>query len=348
MAAAFPYALNFAGSAFPFTSMNGSGYAYPQGRNITQYQFIDDFSLNHGKHNLKFGMNFRRYDVSDQTFFFKVPLVYFRDSSAGGDGLQKFANGLAFQYRRASIPNQNVPFALAGLGVYGQDEWSVTQNLKLTLALRVERNSNPVCQINCLSNFKSSWQNLPTYQAFLAGTDPGDVAYSLDINYNQHKAFPGTDAINLSPRVGFSWSPRGDDKTVISGGFGIFYDGLPTGLLSGSTGLIANPPTSVMLRVRPSAGALAFDTTANGAAATFASSAAAFDITQSFNTITNSLAAQGVVFTPPGISSVAGTMHTPRWQEWNLQVQQQLNRSTVFIMNYVGNHGIRLPYGIPG
>jgi outer membrane receptor protein involved in Fe transport len=342
VAAAFPYALNFSGSALPYYNMNPMEL-YPSGRNITQYQFIDDFSLNRGRHNFKFGANFRRYDVSDQNFSFKYPLVYFNDSPAGGDGLQNFVDGLAFQYRRASIPNQNVPIALWGLGLYGQDEWSVTHNLKLTLALRVERSSNPVCQANCLSNFGSSWQNLPSYQAFLAGNDPGAIPYSSDIRYNQHQAFPGTDSINLSPRFGFTWSPRGDNKTVISAGFGIFYDGLPVGLLD--KGVLANPPTSVMLRVRPLTGTPPFDTTTNGAAATWAASAAAFSITSDFNTITDNLNALGVVFTPPGINSVAGTMHTPRWQEWNLRVQQELNRSTALVLNYVGNHGIRQPYG---
>ena len=43
-------------------------YAFPQGRNVTQYQFIDDFSWTKGAHALKFGANFRRYDITDYTF----------------------------------------------------------------------------------------------------------------------------------------------------------------------------------------------------------------------------------------------------------------------------------------
>ena len=35
---------------------------------------------------------------------------------------------------------------------------------------------------------------------------------------------------------------------------------------------------------------------------------------------------------------------SPEWQEWNLSVQQELNRTTVFIVNYVGNHGSRISY----
>jgi hypothetical protein len=143
--------------------------------------------------------------------------------------------------------------------------------------------------------------------------------------------------------VGFSWSPRGNDKTVVSGGIGIFYDTTAAGLLDD---LLGNPPAAVALRVRGVAGVgvLPFDNTAAGAPATFSASAAAFNITESYNTIYNNLAALGTHFTSPGVTSLVGTMHTPQWQEWNLSVQQELNRSSVLIVSYVGNHGIKIPY----
>jgi hypothetical protein len=50
------------------------------------------------------------------------------------------------------------------------------------------------------------------------------------------------------------------------------------------------------------------------------------------------------VFAPPAFTSIAGTIHAPRWQEWNIQLQQQLDNATALVVNYVGNHGIRLPY----
>ena len=104
------------------------------------------------------------------------------------------ANGLAGQYRQSDNQASNVPIALWGLGVYAQDEWKVKQNLTLTLALRVERNSNPVCQINCFANYKTAWPNLPSVQA---GADAGNVPYTSDIAYNQHQAYPGVDGLDL-------------------------------------------------------------------------------------------------------------------------------------------------------
>ena len=330
------------GTAVDFSNINPM-YNYPQGRNITQYQFIDDFSWNHGKHSFKFGGNFRRYDVSDHNFFFNTPAVYFGYTS---DGLQNFADGLAYQYRQADNLASDVPVALWGLGLYAEDQIKVTSNFTLTLALRAERNSNPVCQTNCFANFAGDFTSLPSYQA--GGAAAQDVPYSQDIKYNQHQAFQGVDAVVWSPRVAFSWAPGhtehfpffpGGGKTVISGGFGIFYDNPAAGLVDD---LLANPPVSVTFRVRPAAGVLPFDP--NGGPATWAAAASAFDITKSFNQIQASMPA-GVSFTPPSFDGIVGTIHAPMAKEWNFQIQQEIGRNTALLVNYVGNSVTRLPYG---
>ncbi len=222
-----------------------------------------------------------------------------------------------------------------GLGVYGMDEWNLKSNLKLTLALRVERNSNPVCQTNCFANFKTGFNSL----ASVTSSDPGSVPYSSDIIYNQHQAFQGVDAVDLSPRIGFSWSPGGNNKTVISGGFGIFYDSPPEGLVDD---LLGNPPVSVTFRVRPSAGVLGFDP--NGGAATWQAAANAFSITKTYTQIASQLKTLGVSFPPPAATAVIGTMHAPEWQEWNFQVQHEFASSYVLTLGYTGNHGVRIPY----
>jgi hypothetical protein len=56
------------------------------------------------------------------------------------------------------------------------------------------------------------------------------------------------------------------------------------------------------------------------------------------------LAKLGSVFSAPSFTSIIGTVHAPMVEEWNFQVQRQLGSSTAVIVNYVGNHGSRLPY----
>ncbi len=332
----FPYAIITSG-AVPFTSFNPM-YEFPQGRNITQYQFIDDFAMMKGKHSLKFGVNYRRYDVSDHNFFFNYPAVYFGYVSSG---LQKFVDGLAYQYRQSDNLASNVPVAMWGTGFYGMDEWKVKSNLTLTLALRFEYNSNPVCQINCFANFKSNWYSLPSYTS----SDPGNVPYNQDIATGLHQAFQNTDGILLSPRFGFSWSPYSNGKTVISGGFGLFYDSPAAGLVDD---LLANPPVAVSIRVRPSSGTPWADPGPTGSAAIYQASATAFNqgfaSGQTYSQISAELAQLGVPFAPPAFTAIPGTMHAPRWQEWNLQFQQEITNNTALVINYVGNHGIRIPY----
>jgi len=351
----FNYAEAFSEGAgiYNFTSPNNLAPDFPQGRNITQYQFIDDFSWTRGNHTFKFGENFRRYDVSDHNFFYDSPRVYWgytmdtvqnnaNPPLAYANGMLALADGVAFQYRKALNLSSDVPIAMWGIGAYVQDEWKATRNLKLTLALRLEHNSNPVCQINCFANFPGGFAATPSVQAANASYGSElDVPYSNDIKYNQHNAFPSVNSILPSPRFGFSWDPLGNGKTVLSGGIGLFYDNPAAGMVDN---LLGDPPATVAIRVRnspSSAGVLPFDP--SGAPATWAASASAFSITNSFNQIQQSLPT-GVVFNPPAFGAIVGETKSPEWTEYNLAIQQEINKSTVFIVNFAGNHGARISY----
>lgn len=327
---AFPYQVATSGEV-PFTGFNPLA-SFPQGRNVSQYQFIDDFTHIVGNHNLKFGVNFRRYDVSDHNFFFNSPVVYFGYVASG---MQEMVDGLAYQYRMTLNTSSDVPVAMWGIGLYGQDEWKVKPNFTLTAGLRVERNSNPVCQFNCFANFKGPWSGL----ASVTSSDPGSVPYSSDIASGLHQAYPGVDGAVVSPRIGLSWSPGKSSKTVISGGFAIFYDNPAAGMVDD---LLGNPPVSVAIRVRPTTGTLPFDPA--GGAATWAASAAAFNIQKTYSEIASQLKALGSLFSAPAITALVGTIHAPEWKEWNIQIQRQVTNSVVVLANYVGNSGTRIPY----
>lgn len=315
----FPYDVTFSGLSF---TNFASRRSYPQGRNVSQYQFIDDFTKVVGSHTFKVGANFRRYDVSDYNFFYKHPRLLFND-------MADLANGYSYYWRQWFSQTTVVPIAMYGLGMYGQDEWRVNNKLKLTLALRAEHNSNPVCQNNCYSLFTAP------FDALQHGPD---VPYNQNIQTGLHQAFRATDKLNLSPRVGFTWSPLANDNTVISGGLGIFYDALSQGIMEDA---FSNTPYVNQFNVY---GELWADPGPNGAKAIAASSNAAlltgFAAGQSYNQIQ---AATGGVFRAPLFTNFAGTMHTPQFQEWNLQVQQAIGSNMSLSLNYFGNHGIHIP-----
>ncbi|HVW07602.1 MAG TPA: carboxypeptidase regulatory-like domain-containing protein [Bryobacteraceae bacterium] len=339
-----PYGV-FTSGTVPFGSLipgvgaqgfNAQGI-FPQGRNVTQYQFIDDYTLVKGRHTLKFGENFRRYDISEHTFFYQNPQVYFGYTS---NGLQNFANGVAYRYRRADNLANDVPIALWGVGVYAHDDWRVAPNLTITLGFRVEHNANPVCQFDCFANFNAPFTSIASY----TNANPGSVPYSSDINFGRHAAYQGVDGANLLPSVAFRWSPANDSKTVVSGGAGLFYDNAAATLASD---LLSNPPTTVRINVQPAAGVLPFDPGAAGGQAIFQASANAFSINKTFSQISSQLTALGSSFSVPTFNDVVGTIHSPRVLQWNFQVQRQLGASTALIANYVGNRSDHLLYQNP-
>jgi hypothetical protein len=326
----FPYAVS--GLGFNLTQVGGLVSTFPQGRNTTQYQIVDDYSLTKGAHNLKFGANYRRYDITDYAFsvlnnptaFISTPFDLY--------------NGTAVQFRERYPSRGTQPVALWGIGVYGQDEWRVNKNLKLTLALRAEHNSNPVCQLDCSALLAAPFNTL-----LAAGQLTPDTPYNQIIDANRHQAFRSTDALNWSPRFGFTYSPGGSERTVIRGGFGIFYDALPAVL---GDQFMLNLPGLVEERIPNAAWA---DLSSSGPQAQAAASAAAimngFANGASFASLQSQL---GAAFRTPIFRSQAGTFHTPSYQQWSFGIQQALGDKSSISLGYVGNHGVHIPVNNEG
>lgn len=186
----------------------------PQGRNVGQFQLIDDISIIKGNHTLKFGENFRKNRVSDHGLSQAVIGSYLFTP------LTDFANGTlnngGFYFQ--SFPTIQVAhIRFYNLGLYAQDEWAAKPNLKLTFGVRMDRTANPTCVDTCFSNFTQ-----PFLSPSFAGT--ADTPYNQIIKPGKH-AYYNTDAAVFDPRIGAVWSPRGNGKTVLRGGFGLQHHG---------------------------------------------------------------------------------------------------------------------------
>lgn len=191
-----PFRLSFAGGAFYHLGRDLNDW--PQGRNVTQYQILADFSKVKGKHNLKFGVNFRRNDITD------FAPGFFTTGQNVGEDLNSFVNGQGTAFIQSFATNPTQPVALYGLGLYAQDEWSVRPNLKLTFALRAEHDSNPVCQTDCFARLAGNFQDV--------SHDPNQP-YNAAILTGLHQALPGYTAIDWQPRFGFAWV-QGEQEQV--------------------------------------------------------------------------------------------------------------------------------------
>jgi outer membrane receptor protein involved in Fe transport len=345
----FPYSLYVGASVGvgnPFglagaSGLNGAGFDFPQGRDVTQYQFVDDFAKVIGRHSLKVGVNFRRYDLTNYDASVLVtPLVY--------ADLGDFFNGQSTLYDQTNPLHLTAPMNTGGLGVYGQDEWAVTSRLKLTFGLRVEHNQNPTCDNLCFTNLSAPFATVKA-QGF-------DTPYNQALNFGRRDAFNSVDGANWAPRFGFTWSPMSNSKTVVSGGIGLFYDAFPAFI----TDSFVNLPYSVgALLVGPTLGGTigpVFWADPTGAAQTIANTANAIrngapasGTCPAIPSLANGLTASELIGpcvggAVPSVTGFTSKLRTPQYQEWNFQIQQELDSRSRITLAYVGNHGIFEPY----
>jgi hypothetical protein len=314
--AVFPTTLQFTGSSF--YGMGNFTYRVPQGRNVTQYQFIDDLSKSLGNHNVKVGVNFHRIDLSDFNF---TQYVNGRITTSLASFFAGGGTGSNLTQRFPVATSQ--PLAYYNLGVYVQDQWKIGSHLTLTPTLRIDHNSNPVCQHDCFARLNTSFDSLVH--------DP-NVPYNQIIQTGLHQAFPSTDRILWEPRMGFAYAPTKSGNTVFRGGFGIFGDTYP--------GTAAEP----FARNAP---ALNSFTVTNGAI-TPGTANSLFNIASAANQAfingfnsggtLASIKASNPFFVPPNYTTTA-KYHQARYLEWNFELQQALGWKTVLSVNYVGNHG---------
>jgi hypothetical protein len=329
--AAFPSNLNWFSANNAFALLGGLDYMYalPSGSKTTSYQVSDDLLKTRGQHKLGFGVNFLRSYWTGSGYTFSgagqlIPQSMDAFFSGGVDPSNpKSDYTTLFQTYPAVTWNR---FAFYTLGLYGQEEWHARDNLTLTIALRADHQSNPVCESSCFARLSGPFNS--------ASHDP-DQPYKKAILIQQKQAFPNTDSIVWSPRFGFAWQPLGIfHNTVIRGGIGIFYDPLP-----GSTGTAIDNNTPFFNFFSVSGYNLAPGET-NSLSQNAKNSYEAFLKGFSTGQSLAQIQAADPNFTPPFFQTPANTMHSPQYQKWSLQAQQSFGASTSLTIGYFGNHGI--------
>ncbi len=304
-----------------YTNLGGSDNAYPQGRKVRQWQLVDDYSWSLGNHTIKFGTNIRRNFISTYAYGGNTSgLFTFNSMTDFANG--SLVNGSTYAQAFAGIGAENL--TLYSAGFYGQDEWKVRPNLTLTLAMRLDRNSNIRCAVGCFNE--------------LVGQPFGQVEHSVDTPYNAvirtglKEAFPNVEPFVYAPRIGFAWNATG--STVLRGGFGIFSD-LYQGLIADR--LITNSPAVASFTTNSGLVALndpnsAFNAVANSNSAFrsgFASGA----------TLAQLQALVPLGFNPPNFNTVSNKLYNPKYYEWNFEVQHAFTGNYLLSVNYVGNKG---------
>jgi hypothetical protein len=176
----------------------------PQITTQVKYQIRDDLAWHvsdwHGTHDFKFGFDYYYmprldllYAENQQWMYTHLPDTYSFDTSISPiyDISKMGGNPVRFKGRKYH-----------SIGLYAQDDWKVTDRLTLNLGLRWDYNTGLEFNQGGLGSIQ-----------FLAGY------YSMFNNPGLKHQYD-----NIAPRLGITYDLSGKGKTVVRGGFGIFYD----------------------------------------------------------------------------------------------------------------------------
>ncbi|MDQ3713270.1 MAG: TonB-dependent receptor [Acidobacteriota bacterium] len=194
--------------------------------NQKTFEIRDTLTQVLGNHAIKYGAEFRR-EISDNDLSGNArPLFTF-------PGLFNFANDTAVfeeidvDPRTGERADARRNFRNNIYGLFVQDDWKVRPNLTLNLGLRYEYYS-PVKEGN------------NRLSALVLGEGARAL---LDARLQIVDSLTDPDRNNFAPRIGFAYSPKFagflEEKAVIRGGFGVFYNRTPNVLLTNTR---LNPP----------------------------------------------------------------------------------------------------------
>jgi len=186
------------------------------------YGLMDSLTYTRGRHDFKFGYEYRHIDSHSDYSLFPVPYEYFAGpgSNFTSDPYYGFYDPNAYYYNGGAeiadlllglpeVVDQGLQFKAPETTAneqtfFFQDYWQVTPKLNITYGLRYEYVQPYVEVSNNQANF-----NLTTLNINIAGRG-GNSRSLVDSN-----------TANFMPRVGFAYQLA--PKTVLRGGFGIFY-----------------------------------------------------------------------------------------------------------------------------
>jgi hypothetical protein len=292
-------------------------------RNLDRNIF-DNFSVTLHQHTLRAGVTAQQ-------------LLKTEDASEGNPNFTfntwgDFLLGNVAQYTQASrdiVPD----LRFWNIEAYVQDDWKVKRNLTVNLGLRWTRFPSPADAKNTLVNFDPHLYDpaaAPALDAggnFVAGQPYTPATYTNGLIFPQGTACTQAQAIsaqvtcspygstvnpnynwNFGPRVGAAWTPFADGKTVLRGGFGLFFDRTLNGIWEQNA--FGDPPLVQTTTI----------------------------VTSSFDNVLGAGTAA-----PPGLGPNALTttgspaFKVPSYADFNLSLQQQVSSSTVFEIAYVGS-----------
>ncbi len=317
-----PYNVNYDTASWPWNNVYGA------------HVIGDNLSWIKGNHNFAFGGSYIR-SYKQQDIFGNTNGLFNFDGSATGNAFADFLLGDAHSYQELQIQDAvNIRFNQFAL--YAEDNWRLSKRLTVNLGLRWEGIPHAYDNNGRLSNFEQGLYNPANAPQFNANNSlnpagPGfatvsGTALSTVPFYLNGIALAGKNGTpkglvqnhwnNYGPRVGFAYDVGGDQKTVVRGGMGMFYERIQGNDVynMGPNPPFSNNPTATNVTFsNPSIG---YQTGAVAAAPTFPSS-----------------------FTALAYSDYK----LPVAMQYSFGIQRQISQSAVLNVSYVGSHDYHQP-----
>ncbi|MEP7075940.1 MAG: carboxypeptidase regulatory-like domain-containing protein [Acidobacteriota bacterium] len=188
---------------------SGTNALAPQRTPQKRFQLRDDLTWVKGNHILTFGGDYEHTSIGGEFVFANPSRIRIYSTDADGNPLPfnseaDFLNA-SVQDISLGVGDPNLPFNQIGktkndrFQIYGGDAWKIRPNLTFNYGVAYRWDSN------------------------LWNTDLQRPAVIAPL-FENGTAAPKRDNNNIAPRVGFAWDPFNKGKTVIRGGFGLYYD----------------------------------------------------------------------------------------------------------------------------
>jgi hypothetical protein len=241
----FPVANN-AGNDMPEIDLQGNPLGqtwtesyYPWKNGYEGFDYRDDVSWTKGRHQFKFGFAWLHDYKNQQLQANTQGTAAFNSSNFSGDGYVNALLGTASSFTQLEF--------LAGkhwvnnnYGFYGNDNWHVTPGLTLNLGLRFDGLPHAFERYDLFANFVPADYDtslgsplapdgtiLPTALSTFSKTG-SEQFYLNGIREANVGGFPRGNVQNSyktwQPRIGFAYNLSGNGKTVLRGGFGMFFE----------------------------------------------------------------------------------------------------------------------------
>ena len=276
----------------------GPNQNFPQGRKEDLYQFQDTISWTHGRHSIRAGADVGRLIEIDLVSQNALGTLTF---AKGGSGVSQLGNFLQNQLGPSGTVTKTFGQKTRAdshgwrTGIFAQDDIKLSADLALNLGVRYDYLTNP---INTLA-----YPGVDPYNVFA----PINTVVPVQNDYN-----------NISPRIGFAFTPHNgmfaDGKTVLRGGFGIFYDSTFSNILVNSAQSSPNAVAATLVQ-----------TTGNGLG----------NASGLIATITPTLNARS------SVTSEDSHLVNPLTYQYNLGIERQLPGQIVLTARYIGNRGLK-------